>query len=130
MAEKRGTKAFLAGLLLGILVGLPAIFMATRVSRPLAGQISIKLVARCQIDILDTTLQPVNTILLNCPRVDSIRLWPLPVQMRWMEKPIAPEGGNSAKSGMELTQFQRDISSHNLPEFALNRLIFKPEGML
>lgn len=36
----------------------------------------------------------------------------------------------SAKSGVKLTIFQRDISSHNLPEFALNRLIFKPEGML
>jgi len=33
------------------------------------------------------------------------------------------------KTGLELTQFQRDISSHNLPEFALNRLIFKPEWM-
>ena len=130
MAERRSSKAFLAGLLLGILVGLPTIFLATRISKPLAGQISIKLVARCQIDILDTTLQPVNTILLNCPRVDSIRLWPLPVQMRWMEKPITPEGGTSAKSGTELTLFQRDISSHNPSVIALKGLIFKPEGML
>lgn len=36
----------------------------------------------------------------------------------------------SAKSGMELTVFQRDISSHNPSRIALNRLNFKPEGEL
>ena len=34
------------------------------------------------------------------------------------------------KSGLELTLFQRDISSHNPSVIALNRLIFKPEGEL
>ena len=36
----------------------------------------------------------------------------------------------SARSGLELTLFQRDISSHNPSVIALNRLIFKPEETL
>lgn len=36
----------------------------------------------------------------------------------------------SAKSGIELTIFQRDISSHNPSRIALKWLIFKPEGEL
>ena len=36
----------------------------------------------------------------------------------------------SAKSGLKLTQFQRDISSHNPSVIALKWLIFKPEGEL
>jgi len=36
----------------------------------------------------------------------------------------------SAKSGLELTLFQRDISGHNPSRIALNRLNFKPEGEL
>ena len=36
----------------------------------------------------------------------------------------------SAKSGVKLTIFQRDISGHNPSRIALNWLIFKPEGEL
>jgi len=37
---------------------------------------------------------------------------------------------HKAKSGLKLTQFQRDISSPYPPESALNGLIFKPEDRL
>jgi hypothetical protein len=37
---------------------------------------------------------------------------------------------NRAKSGLKLTQFQRDISSHYPSIIALNGLNFKPEGEL
>jgi hypothetical protein len=35
-------------------------------------------------DVLPTT-QPVRPLVLACPRVDAIRLWPLPVQQPWEE---------------------------------------------
>jgi hypothetical protein len=45
---------------------------------------SIQLVAGCELDIYDTTLWPVRTVALACPRVDYIRLWPLPIEEMWV----------------------------------------------
>ena len=35
----------------------------------------------------DTRPQPVNTLVLGCPRMDMFRLWPLPIQHTWFEDP-------------------------------------------
>jgi hypothetical protein len=44
-----------------------------------------ELVADCELwDVLPPS-QPVRTLVLACPGVDAIRLWPLPVQQPWEE---------------------------------------------
>jgi len=35
---------------------------------------------------IDKRLQPVYTVVLDCPGKDSIRLWPLPVVDPWVER--------------------------------------------
>lgn len=47
----------------------------------------IPLIARCELIYIDTRLQPVNTLVLACPRMDMFRLWPLPMQHPWFEDP-------------------------------------------
>jgi hypothetical protein len=43
------------------------------------------LVAGCELwDILPPS-QPTRTLVLACPRVDAIQLWPLPVVYTWFE---------------------------------------------
>jgi hypothetical protein len=46
---------------------------------------TIKLVAGCQLDFFDRTIQPNNTLVLACPGKDYVRLWPLPVMQPWFE---------------------------------------------
>jgi len=82
-----------------------ALFLARRIERPIPGAIKIKLLAGCQIELLDTRLQPVFTVVLACPRVDGIRLFPLPVIQPfyedWYEQP-----GVEAKSGTKVDILQ------------------------
>ena len=51
-----------------------------RTTYPVDGVKTLRLVAGCELDIYDTTAQPVRTVALVCPRMDYIRLWPLPVE--------------------------------------------------
>ena len=53
--------------------------------RPVEGVTALRLVGRCELEYFDTTLQPTNTLVLSCPRMDMIRLWPLPVVHPWFE---------------------------------------------
>ncbi|MBN2267140.1 MAG: hypothetical protein JW725_02245, partial [Candidatus Babeliaceae bacterium] len=55
-------------------------------------KIEILFPARCEIIYIDTSLQPVNTLALACPRKDLIRIWPLPVRNPWFEDSIIPPG--------------------------------------
>jgi hypothetical protein len=66
--------------------------LLSRVERILPGAISMELIAGCEIDFLDTRLQPVFTIALACPGKDFIRLLPLPVIQPWFEDPLLPLG--------------------------------------
>ena len=43
------------------------------------GAKSLRLIKGCEMVFIDTRLQPVYTVVLDCPGKDSIRLWPLPV---------------------------------------------------
>ena len=69
----------------GISLALGYAFLASRTSEGVPGATSLKLVARCELIYFDTRLQPVHTLVLACPRMDMIRLWPLPVQRPWFE---------------------------------------------
>jgi hypothetical protein len=53
--------------------------------RPVEGVTALRLIGRCELEYFDTTLQPINTLVLSCPIVDSIRLWPLPIVHPWFE---------------------------------------------
>lgn len=81
-------RLILVGFLVAII--LTGIGLARHTYKPIEGVITVELLAGCQMDYLDTTLQPVSTVLINCPGVDSIRIWPLPVYYPWMEEPITP----------------------------------------
>ena len=69
-----------------------ALLLASRVEKPLPGYTKIRPLAGCQVELLDTRLQPAYTVVLSCSRVDSIRLWPLPVLWPFYEDPAYPEG--------------------------------------
>ena len=71
--------AFLVTFLLGF--GL----LTFRIYQPIDGVIALRLFGRCELEYFDTTLQPTNTLVLSCPRMDMIRLWPLPVVHPWFE---------------------------------------------
>jgi len=81
--ENQSHKGLIRPLLVGILIGfLTPLIIALAISRVqpiLPGATAVKLVAGCQATLMDTRIQPVFTISLDCPRVDSIRLWPLPI---------------------------------------------------
>ena len=49
------------------------------------GAKSLRLINNCEMVFIDTRLQPVNTVVLDCTGKDSIRLWPLPVVDPWVE---------------------------------------------
>ena len=64
------------------------------------GAKSLRLINNCDLIFVDKRLQPVDTVLLDCPGKDSMRLWPLPMVDQWVERRKAPlclqvgEGGN------------------------------------
>jgi hypothetical protein len=61
------------------------ILLTIKISQPIPGATAIELVGRCDLVYIDTRLQPFVTIVLNCPGVDSMRLWPLPIKQPWSE---------------------------------------------
>lgn len=91
------SKVFWLSFLITLLL---AVFLVSRVEQPLPGATSIKLMAGCQVDLLDSRLQPVLTVALSYPGVDYIRLWPLPVLKPWYEDPAAPERPGDQQTGL------------------------------
>ena len=49
------------------------------------GALQVKLINRCDLEIYDKPLQPFRTVVISCPRMDMIRVWPLPIQHPWFE---------------------------------------------
>jgi hypothetical protein len=90
------TLAFLIAFILGY--GL----LTVRIYQPIEGVTALRLVRRCELEYFDTTLQPFNTMVLSCPRMDMIRLWPFPVVHPWFEDwfetPAPPADGKIAKT--------------------------------
>jgi hypothetical protein len=70
-----------------IMLSLGAVFFVSRIHESVPGATDIPLIARCELIYFDTRLQPVNTLVLGCPRMDMFRLWPLPIQHPWFEDP-------------------------------------------
>ena len=60
-------------------------YLWLRTEERIPGTVTTKLPVRCEIVQFGLNLQPVFTIALACPRMDMIRLWPLPVQQPWFE---------------------------------------------
>ena len=47
---------------------------------------SLRLINNCEMNFIEKRLQPVNTVVLDCPGKECIRLWPLPVVDPWFER--------------------------------------------
>jgi hypothetical protein len=60
-------------------------FLVSRTHESIPGATNMELFGRCDLVLIDTRLQPFNTLVLNCSGVDSIRLWPSPIQQPWAE---------------------------------------------
>jgi hypothetical protein len=69
------------------MLSLATIFLVSRIHVSVPGATEIELVTKCGLIYFDTRLQPVNTLVLACPRMDMFRLWPLPNQHHWFEDP-------------------------------------------
>jgi hypothetical protein len=81
---RRGAFIFLAGIIVVLLlVGYSLLFL--RASEIVPGAISYMLVGRYELIHYDERLQPFPTFILTCPRMDMIRIWPLPVIQLWDE---------------------------------------------
>jgi hypothetical protein len=74
-------------LTLFITLCLGNIYFVSRMHESIPGATGIPLIARCELIYFDSILQPVNTFVLACPRMDMFRLWPLPIQHPWFEDP-------------------------------------------
>ncbi len=68
-----------------ITLGLAYRFLNLKTVETTRDAVSAKLPGRCEIILFSRSLQPVYTIALACPRMDMIRLWPLPVRQPWFE---------------------------------------------
>lgn len=42
-------------------------------------------IIQCQMEVYDESVQPNTTLVLSCPRTDSLRFWPLPLVQPWYE---------------------------------------------
>ena len=65
---------------------LSEIVLMQRTYSVVTGAKSLRLINNCEMIIFDKRLQPVYTVVLDCPGKDSIRLWPLPVVDPWFEE--------------------------------------------
>ena len=54
---------------------------------PAPGAKVLRLPGRCELIYFDTTLQPISTLALACPRQGMVRLWPWSVVQPWFEEP-------------------------------------------
>jgi hypothetical protein len=85
-----------------LVTALLVLLLASIISRHVSGVIEVRLIAGCQVEFHDIHTQPVFTTVLACPRIDSIRLWPLPILQPWYEEPILPAGSQEAKISIRL----------------------------
>ena len=57
-----------------------------RIYSVIDGAKSLRLINNCEMIFIDKRLQPVYTVVLDCPGKDSIKLWPLTVVDPWVER--------------------------------------------
>ena len=68
-------------------------WLISQSSTPVEGVLQVRLINRCKLDIYDKPLQPFRTVVISCPRMDMIRVWPLPIQHPWFEDWCEPVEG-------------------------------------
>lgn len=131
ISGSRKTAYLLVGLLAGLLIPLLAVFLARRIQPILPGATAIKLVRGCQATLLDKSLQPVFTISLDCPGVDSIRIWPLPIIQPFMEDWYEEDmpGELRSKTGIKLDRI-KVLDGLYTTKKALNSLFLTPKEAL
>lgn len=61
------------------------LYIFCNIDQPVKGAITVRFAPFCHITTYDKRLQPFFTVTLDCRRVDSIRLWPLPIIYPWYE---------------------------------------------
>ena len=81
------------------------------------GAKSLSLINNYEMVFTDTRLQPVYTVVLDCPGKDSIRLWPLPVVdpcfEDWWRRPKPPSKNAEIEIWLRVLFFQ-DMDQKNL----------------
>jgi len=55
------------------------------IEKPMPGLTTLALPGRCSLYFHDKPIQPFFTITAECPGVDSLRTWPLPMVYPWVE---------------------------------------------
>ena len=80
---RRNLIAFLIAFTATLIVGY--VVLSINIDRSIPGATEIKLIGRCNLIFFDTRLQPVKTLVFGCPRMDMLRLWPLPFKYPWFE---------------------------------------------
>ena len=68
-----------------IIFTLSVSFLSSGIDEIVPGALAIDLTGSCELIHFDTTLQPVNILVLSCSKMDMIRLWPLPIEQPWFE---------------------------------------------
>ena len=60
-------------------------FLSTRIYQLTEDARATKLIAGCELWDIVSPGQSTRTMVLACPRIDAMLLWPLPVQQLWVE---------------------------------------------
>lgn len=77
---------FIDTVVISIVVGLMIGFgVFGRVEERVKGAYSLPLVAKCELWVLDTSLQPEVTAVVVCPDMGLMKVWPRPVEYPWGE---------------------------------------------
>jgi hypothetical protein len=59
--------------------------LSVRSYQVVEGVLGLKLVRRCELFFFSPPAQPISAIAFACPRMDLVRLWPLPIITPWSE---------------------------------------------
>lgn len=83
--------------LLAVVLSLPWAygFLDARTFSPVEWITVMNLASGCQLQYYTPPVQPESTLVLTCPGMDMMWLWPLPVEQQWSEDEAE---GNSANS--------------------------------
>jgi len=68
--------------------------MAQRTFHVAEGKTAMHLPGNCELQYYTPPAQHVITLVLTCPRMDMMRVWPQPVQQPWVEDKWEPVEGD------------------------------------
>jgi len=71
---------------IAIVIVLTGVILSTaKTNYTLDGARILPLIGKCEVWILEEPVQPEVTYALACPKIDLIKLWPLPISYSWDE---------------------------------------------